>query len=456
MPEVGVEPTRPEGHGILSAARLPFRHSGARDNHRSRHRPQRDQTATAIIAAVDDAGRMEVIRELCSFEGRGPGTDAERRAANALAGRLRGMGRRADIEPFFAHPQYAVVHLIHAVLGIAGSLLATLQPAAGFALVLLAAASTYLDLNTRLYLVRALLFRRVSQNVVSPGARPDAPARLILMAHYDAARTGYVFSKGARRARRLPERLRLAIGPFRLFFWLGLAPLLPILGLRMAGLDPTWLNVVQAIPTIVLIVSAFLLIDIALSEIVPGAYDNASGVAAVLSAAEDLTGDPPANLDVWVVLAGSEESLCEGSRAFMRSRRKQLDRATTYVVNVDSVSDGRVAYEISQGAVISIPHDRHLIELAEVLAGAGVGDGARPIRHAVIDDALPPRIQRFRSITLRTTDAQGNPAPWYHTHDDVPERVDAGALGRATDFVLGLSRLIDREAARQVAVPERV
>src|SRR5262245_54137202 len=29
MPEVGVEPTCPEGHGILSAARLPFRHSGA-------------------------------------------------------------------------------------------------------------------------------------------------------------------------------------------------------------------------------------------------------------------------------------------------------------------------------------------------------------------------------------------------------------------------------------------
>ena len=28
VPEVGVEPTRPFGHGILSAARLPFRHSG--------------------------------------------------------------------------------------------------------------------------------------------------------------------------------------------------------------------------------------------------------------------------------------------------------------------------------------------------------------------------------------------------------------------------------------------
>jgi Peptidase family M28 len=394
---------------------------------------------------------MEVIRELCSFEGRGPGTDAERRAANALVGRLRGMGRRADIEPFFCHPQYAIVHLIHAALGIAGSLIATIEPAAGFALVLLAAASTYLDLNTRFYLVRSLLFRRVSQNVVSPGNRPDAPARLILMAHYDAARTGYVFSKASKRIRRLPERTRLALGPFRLFFWVGLAPLLPILGARMAGLDATWLSAVQAVPTVVLIIAAFLLIDIALSEIVPGAYDNASGVAAVLSAADELTTDPPANLDVWVVLTGSEESFCEGSRAFIRSRRKQLDRANTYLLNVDSVSSGGVAYEISQGAVISVPHDRLLVEFCEALATAGAAEGgALPIRHPLLDDALPPRIRKFRAITLRTTDTNGNLAPWYHTHDDVPERVDSAALGHATDFVVALSRLIDREASRTV------
>jgi Peptidase family M28 len=398
---------------------------------------------------VDDAGRIEVIRELCALEGRGAGTDAERRAANALAARLRGMGRRADIEPFFSHPQYAVVHLVHAVLGIAGSLVATVEPAVGFALVLLAAASTYLDLNTRFYLVRSLLFRRVSQNVVSPGNRPDAPARLILMAHYDAARTGYIFSKASKRIRRLPERTRLALGPFRLFFWVGLAPLLPILGARMAGLDATWLNAVQAIPTIVLIVAAFLLIDIALSEIVPGAYDNASGVAAALSVADDLTTSPPVNLDVWIVLTGSEESFCEGSRAFIRSRRKQLDRGNTYFINVDSVSSGQVAYEVSQGAVISVPHDRLLVEFCEALAAAeATQGGAMAIRHPLLDDALPPRTRKFRAITLRTTDAEGNLAPWYHTHDDVPERVDSDALRRATDFVVALCRLIDREAGR--------
>jgi hypothetical protein len=404
---------------------------------------------------VDSAGRIEVIRELCSFERRGPGTDAERRAGNMLAGRLRGIGRRAQIEPFYAHPEYAVVHLIHAVMGVAGSVLATVQPAAGFALVLLAAVSTYLDLNTRLYLVRSLLFRRVSQNVVSPGDRPGAPARLILMAHYDAARTGYIFSKASNRIRRMPERLRLGLGPFRVFFWLGLAPLLPILGARMAGLDATWLNALQAVPTIILIVAGFLLIDIALSDIVPGAYDNASGVAAVLSAADALTANPPDNLDVWVVLAGAEESFCEGSRAFVKNRRKEFDRATTAFVNVDSVSFGQVAYEISQGPVISLPHDPQLIELCEALSSSGGAgpDGARPIRHPLLDDALPARVRRMRAITLRTTDPDGNLAPWYHTHDDVPERVDAGALTRATDFLVSLVRLIDRDAGRAAGTP---
>src|SRR4051812_18013458 len=383
-----------------------------------------------------------------------------------LAGRLRNIGRRAQVEPFFAHPEYAVVHLIHAAIGVAGSVIATVQPAVGFTLVFIAAVSTYLDLNTRLYLIRSLLFRRASQNVVSPGDRADAPARLILMAHYDAARTGYIFSKASGRIRRLPERLRLGLGPFRLFFWLGLAPLLPILGARMAGVDATWLSALQAIPTIVLIVAGFLLIDIALSDIVPGAYDNASGVAAVLSAAEDLAAKPPQNLDVWIVLAGAEESFCEGSRAFVRSRRREFDRASTVFVNVDSVSFGQVAYEVSQGPVISLPHDRQLIELCEALSAAGAAGGeARPIRHPLLDDALPARVRRMRAITRRPPDPDGNPPPWYPTHAAAPGRVDPQALNNATEFLISLARLIAREAGRgaaaaaaepQAAAPEPV
>lgn len=391
---------------------------------------------------------MELIRELCSIEGRGPGTDAERRAANLLAGRLRGMGRRVELEPTYVHPQYALVHALNAAVAIAGSVLATLQPAAGFALVLLAATSMYLDLNTRAYLARSLFFRRASQNVVSPGSRPEAPLRLVLVAHYDAARSGYLFGeRSLRLARRLSERGRLLLGPWRLIFWGGIAALLPILGARMAGVDAQWLLILQLLPTVVLVVAIFFLLDIALSRTVPGAYDNASGVAAVLSAAERLQAEEPANLDVWVVLPGAEECLCEGMRAFVRADGDRLDRKRTVIVNVDSVSYGSVHYETSEGAVISTRFDPGLIELCEALAAADPGSAARPLRSPLTTDALPAAVRRRRAISIVGLN-QGLPPPWYHTHDDTPDRVVGDALGRATDFVVGLARLLDREAGR--------
>jgi hypothetical protein len=92
---------------------------------------------------------MELIRELCSIEGRGPGTDAERRAASMLAGRLKAVGRTAEIQPTYVHSQFALVHALTAAVAIAGSVLATIEPAAGFALVRVAATSAYRDLNSR-------------------------------------------------------------------------------------------------------------------------------------------------------------------------------------------------------------------------------------------------------------------------------------------------------------------
>jgi Peptidase family M28 len=408
---------------------------------------------------VDAAGRKQLIDELCSFEGRGPGTDAERRAANMLAGRLGGMRRRAEIEPFFCRPQYALVHALHAAVAVAGSLVATSIPALGFALVLVAAASTYLDLNTRFYLARRLFYRRASQNVVSPGPRPDAPARLILTAHYDAARTGWIFGRAFGRHNRLSQRAQLFLGPFRILFWAGIVPLLPILGARMAGFDPGWLTILQLFPTVLLVTSVFLLIDIALSETVTGAYDNASGVAAVLSAAEELDREPPQSLDVWVLLTGSEESLCEGMRSWVRAHRKELDPASTLIVNVDSVSHGAPGYEISEGAVISLPLDRRLIELSEALASTDRNGesryGATPIGYSLLDDALPAQIRGLSAITIRGAER----APWYHTHEDVPSRVDPDALTQSTEFVIGLARLLDREITRDAgpaaAAPER-
>jgi hypothetical protein len=397
-----------------------------------------------------DNPQLTLIRELCSFKGRGPGTDAERRAANMLAGKLRSLGRRAEVEPTYIHPQYATVHLLHVAIAIAGSLLAVSEPAIGFALVLFAATSAYLDLNSRLYILRSLFFRRASQNVVSPGPNPSAPLRLILVAHYDAGRSGFIFGhRGRRFAQRLSEPARVLLSPSRVMFWGGMVPLLPILGARMAGIDADWLSVVQLVPTILLIVAAFLLVDIALSDTVPGAYDNASGVAAVLTAAQRLKEDPPANVDAWVVLTGSNESLGEGMRAWVRRHKDELDRDRTVIVNVNGASYGTVHYELSEGPVITYGLDPELIELCEALASSTANDEARsrPLRSPFATEALPARVRGLRAISLIGAD-HGLLPPTFHAHEDTPETVDATSQERMTDFVVSLARLLDRGAAR--------
>ena len=188
------------------------------------------------------------------------------------------------MEPIWVQPQWAIVHLLHCLLAIVGSVLAPSQPAVGFAIVLAAATSAYLDLSGRWYLIRRLLFRRASQNVhVSGGDRlatADAP-RVILCANLDAPRTGAAYNRlPMRLLERASRRFPVMASPTRIWFWsIGLL-LIPI-GARMAGVDATWLDLVQLAPTLILIVACFLLGEIALSPASPGANANASGVAAV-------------------------------------------------------------------------------------------------------------------------------------------------------------------------------
>ena len=393
---------------------------------------------------------MQIVRELCSFEGRLAGSDAERRAAGWLADRLRAGGRRAELEPIHVHPQAPLVHAVHCLLGVAGSLVAVAVPVLGFALVLFAATSMYLDLNARFYLLRRLFFRRASQNVVSKGLQPTAPARLLLVAHVDVARTGASYSQ-----RRMGWLSRIAAGlpfplsPTRLVFW-SLAFLVPVLAARAAGIDSDGLSLLQLPPTLVLLVAIFALVDIQLSSPVPGANDNASGVATALSLAEELDSDPPSNLDVWVVITGGEESLAEGMRAFVRSRRKSFDPRSTYVVNFDAVGSGRVRFELGEGPAVTYELRSRLTELCEAIAAADE-DGrfaAAPIRRGFATDALVPRLAGWAATTITCLEPGAVVPANYHLASDVLENLDPAALDRAHDFALELVRRLDRDLGR--------
>lgn len=404
------------------------------------------------MPSVNVAERMEIARELCSFEGRLTGTDAERRAANRLAERLSELGRRAEVEPIHVHPQVGWIYAAHTLLAVAGSLVSVAIPALGFGLVLFAATSVYLDLNARFYLLRRLFFRRTSQNVVSRGRSTDSPARLVISAHLDTARGGGFSGSRMRIFARLDRVLPFPFSPLRLVFW-STALIVPILGARLAGLDSDWLSLVQLVPTLVLLLALYGFLDNALSKVVEGANDNASGVATALGLAAELERDKPENLDVWVVLTGGEECLMQGMRSFLRSHREDLEPRSTYLVNLDSVGRGEVRYELGEGPAVTFEFHSRLTELCEAIAEADREDGNRfkasPLRHGFATDALPARLAKIPSTTVSCLEPGAYVPANHHQESDRVESLDPQALERAYGFTLELVHQLDRDLGRR-------
>src|SRR6476469_3319371 len=62
-----------------------------------------------------------IADELRAIEGRGPCTDAERRAARAIARRLRELGRRPHTQTVWVRPGNEWALAVASMLGIAGS-----------------------------------------------------------------------------------------------------------------------------------------------------------------------------------------------------------------------------------------------------------------------------------------------------------------------------------------------
>src|SRR5687768_12298359 len=375
-------------------------------------------------------GRMTVdplreIEDLVAFEGRWPGTDAERRAAHHLERRLEALGRHSDVEPTSVYPNYPVTHAIHAVIGIVGSVLSVYEPVLGAVLVLFATVSAFGDLTGSFYVVRRLTGRRASQNVTST-ERGEKRGVVILTAHYDAARTGAVFGRRAvERRATFGKLIRRGFGAFEPFFW-SLVLILVCTLLRLIGFEGTPFTVVQFIPTVVLIASVPLLVDIALSEVVPGANDNASGVATVLRLAERYSGRL-AHFDVWVVFPGAEEGLLLGMREWIRKHRRSLDRERTVFLNVDIAGSGTVRWIEKEGLVMAMRYHPTLVRMCEEIAEED--EQARGMISRNATDAFAARSAGFPAITLTARNAMDY-APHWHQPTDTPDRIELESLER--------------------------
>ena len=375
------------------------------------------------------------IDALCAFRNRIAGSDAERRAANHLARRLTtGLAREARVEPIVVRPRWALAHLVHALLAIVGSAVSVKDATVGTILVAVAAIATLGDVTGRFPLTRRLTGRRTSQNVFSPETEhATKPGTLVLTAHYDSAKSGAIFGRHAERVR--------ALGLARVFS-AAVILLLATSAARLAGADGTVLSAIQFVPTVALIISLPFLADVLLSGPVPGAGDNASGVATVLRLAERYAGTLD-HLEVEVLLTGAQEPGARGMYAWIKEHKSELHPRSTIVLNVDEVGAGTVRYAVKEGPLLALRQHRQLRALCDQIATEDAGEGryeARPIAARRTGDAYAARARGIPAITISCA-----PAPDHHQPTDTPDRIDREALGRAFGFCSELIELIDEE-----------
>jgi hypothetical protein len=390
-------------------------------------------------------GAADTVAALAGFEGRGAGTDTERRAAAWLSRELQAGRREARLETFWSRPSWALAHAWHTALALAGSLVSVASPKVGGALILVAVLSLCLDALTGVSLGRRLTLERASQNVVSPAPGTGRPVRLIVTANYDAGRMGLVH----RPALHTPTaRLRAVLGPVALGWqaWLAISFiwLLAIAIARDGGATGQGLAVAQLIPTGGLVLALALLLELASSEFGPAAGDNASGVAVALALTRALDFSPPRNLEVEVVLQGASDGSMLGLARYLRARRRERGAANTIVIGVGACGAGDPCWWTSDGTMLPLRFAPRLAGVVAAAVGPGTGPAARPHRGRGVSPAFPARRTRLPAITVGHLDERGL-VPRSHLPSDVASALEDGAIDRMLELALTVVDAIDAD-----------
>jgi hypothetical protein len=392
------------------------------------------------------------IRLLAELPGRVAGSPSEREAADRIESWLRDLGvddvQRQRVP---SRPAAGLVLALH--LGLA-ALACLVGGGFGALLALTAAVSLRRELRRGVSLLSRLLPNPDSLNIVGRAGARAARERVVLSAHIDAAQAGWLFSRPvadffAARARRRapgappppgpnawPEAAVLAAAGLLLASWLGAGGFLMgaargLLGLGLAAGCAAALQWALARPS-------------------PGANDNASAVAAMLTCAEQLLAQLPDDVELWVVGTGAEEVGCRGMHAFL-SAHPDWPTDGTFFLNFECVGGGALHWVRSEGTLAKSGYPPTLVELARRVAASGVFGQITPVDLLAGTDGHVPADRGYPALSLISLEENGVPRH-YHRGEDVPEAVDLPTVIRAADFGAAVGRAALRGEAGPIAI----
>ena len=265
-----------------------------------------------------------IADELRAITGRAPCSDAERRAARAIARRARELGRRPRTQTVWVRPGNEWALALACMLGVAGSVVSVDHAVTGLwiaagGLVVMAVAPL-------------LGARRATQTVwAAAPAHPEGTVRLLLTCRADAQPVPL--------AERALARVGLP-GP-RVLLALALAAIVALAAVRTGGTGGTAIGAGQLVPSAVCIALLGAFLDAWVTR--PG--DAAAGPAAALAVLAALDAAPLERLVAELVVAGPRSM-----RSFVRAQKGAGTSATE--VAVIELREGRTGFLRSDGSLL--------------------------------------------------------------------------------------------------------
>jgi Peptidase family M28 len=385
---------------------------------------------------LDQDGMRALLEELEQIH-RPSASEGERRAAEWLVERFAGLGAEARIEAEPAHGTYWWPLGLGAALGALGGIAALRgRRLLGAMLGAIGAAGIADDFPPGRRRLRRPLPTRTTYNVVCELGPVDADRTMVVVAHHDAAHSGLVFHPALPK---IADRLGLIEGqdtsPPLMAPVVG-GPILTALGALTGRRLLAKLGIFFGVG------SAVAMADIGLRKTVPGANDNGTGVVALLAVAGRLVEEPPRDLRVILLSAGSEESFSEGIKAFGERHFPRLPRESTFFLALDSIGSPHLLVLRGEGFLKMREYSPRALALMDGLAEE-LGIWLFPnLRLHNGTDGLEPLAAGYETASLCGCTDLKQPAN-YHWSNDLAENVEFGTVADGVRLIEAAIRRLD-------------
>jgi acetylornithine deacetylase/succinyl-diaminopimelate desuccinylase-like protein len=310
--------------------------------------------------------------------------------------------------------------------GAAGIGAAALGGPVGAGLAAATIASVELDVSGRRTWTSSLLPAGEGANVVARIPAGAEPRRtVVFIAHHDAQRAGLMW--------RVPRgRQPMSMAPQAVMALIALGCLIGSRLLRAAG-------------ALALAAMTALGLDVARHRVVPGANDNATGVAALVALMGAFSRDPLETTDVVGVFSDCEEVGLGGAAAWLAAHHAELDPASTLVVSLDTLGSGEPAV-VSRDGALTASYSRATQDWADRGALRAAVSPPRRIDLVAPTDGSPAHHAGLHTLSLVSCAPDGTLGPHYHQPTDTPETVDYDSVEQCTRLAAGIARVWDSAA----------